>query len=210
MKIAVFDFDGVLVDSRKAIYEAISEISKIKKVPILTKEELLNYSTKELLKKLKIRWYETPRFYKLARKIVNLNKDYIVIEPHILETFQEINLDKISIIILSSNSTNLISECITKYLNKIKITEIIGDISLFKKSRRIKKIIREYNIKNKDIIYIGDEIRDIIAAKKAKISSIAVLWGKENETLLAKENPTFIVKNGIELSHILNDFSLKD
>ncbi len=210
MKIAVFDFDGVIVDSRKAIFEVMNEIAKLKKVPFLKKEELLNYSTKQLLKRLKIRWYEIPRYYKLARKIVNLNKDKIVIEAQILEMFQNVNLDKIIFIILSSNSKILISEFVAKHLYEIKFTEIIGDVSLFKKSRKIKQVMKKYEVNKKDIIYIGDEVRDIHAAKKANIQSIAVLWGKENETLLSKENPTFIVKTGIELSHLLNDFSLKN
>ncbi|WP_158996971.1 HAD-IA family hydrolase [Pigmentibacter ruber] len=209
MKIAVFDFDGVIVDSYNAILEVINEISRIKKIPSLSKEDILNKSTKELIKDLKIRWFEIPKYYKLAKKVVHLNKDLILLNPQIIEMFQYLNKDKIQLIILSSNSKNLIKDIIQKNLNYISFIEIIGDVSLFKKSKKIKEVMNKYKVNYNDIIYIGDEVRDIIAAKKVSISSIAVLWGKESEALLSKEKPNYIVKNGQELSYILNEFSKK-
>ncbi|MGY3803885.1 HAD-IA family hydrolase [Pigmentibacter ruber] len=209
MKIAVFDFDGVIVDSYNAILEVINEISRIKKIPSLSKEDILNKSTKELIKDLKIRWFEIPKYYKLAKKVVHLNKDLIHLNPQIIEMFQYLNKDKIQLIILSSNSKNLIKDIIQKNLNYISFIEIIGDVSLFKKSKKIKEVMNKYKVNYNDIIYIGDEVRDIIAAKKVSISSIAVLWGKESEALLSKEKPNYIVKNGQELSYILNEFSKK-
>lgn len=209
MKIAVFDFDGVIVDSYNAILEVINEISRIKKIPSLSKEDILNKSTKELIKDLKIRWFEIPKYYRLAKKVVHLNKDLILLNPQIIEMFQYLNKDKIQLIILSSNSKNLIKDFIQKNLNYISFIEIIGDVSLFKKSKKIKEVLNKYKVNYNDIIYIGDEVRDIIAAKKVSISSIAVLWGKESEALLSKEKPNYIVKNGQELSYILNEFSKK-
>ena len=46
MKIAIFDFDGVIVDSYNAILEVINEISRIKKIRHLSREDILNKSTK--------------------------------------------------------------------------------------------------------------------------------------------------------------------
>ncbi|WGL59172.1 HAD-IA family hydrolase [Pigmentibacter sp. JX0631] len=209
MKIAVFDFDGVIADSYKAILEVIKEISKIKNIPPLTQEDILNKSTKDLFKYLKIRWYEIPKYYKLAKKIVNLNKNLITLNPQITEMFQNLNKDKIEVIILSSNSTDLILNFVKTNLNYVNFKAIIGDVSLFKKSKKIKEVMKCFGIKNADMIYIGDEVRDVLAARKAEVLSIAVLWGKENAALLSKEKPNFIVSTGKELSEILNEFSTK-
>lgn len=209
MKIAIFDFDGVIVDSYNAILEVINEISRIKKIRHLSREDILNKSTKELLKELNIRWFEIPKYYRLAKKIVHLNKDLILLNPQIIEMFKYLNKDKIQLIILSSNSRNLIKDFIQKNLSYISFIEIIGDVSLFKKSKKIKEVIKKYRVNYDDIIYIGDEVRDIVAAKKVSISSIAVLWGKESEALLSEEKPNYIVKTGQELSYILNEFSTK-
>ncbi|KAB8030019.1 HAD hydrolase-like protein [Fluviispira multicolorata] len=207
MKIAVFDFDGVIADSRMAIFEAFKEISIRKKTPLITSDEILNLSIKQILSNYKIRWYQIPYYLNLSRKIIYLNRNLITLDPQIIKMFENINTENIKIIILSSNSECLINEFIQKNLPKIKFTEVIGGVSLFGKSKKIKQLIKRYSKNKSDFIYIGDEVRDIIAARSATIKSVAVLWGKESEYLLTQEKPNFIAKSGYDLAHILNKFA---
>ncbi|WP_186646814.1 HAD hydrolase-like protein [Fluviispira vulneris] len=207
MKIAVFDFDGVIADSRMAIFEAFKEISIRKKMPLITSDEIFNLSIKQILSKYKIRWYQIPHYLNLSRQIIFLNRDLITLDQQIIKMFENINFENIKFVILSSNSNNLINEFVQKNLPDIKFTEVIGGVSLFGKSRKIKQLAKRYSKNKNDFIYIGDEVRDIIAARRAAIKSVAVLWGKESEKLLTQEKPNYIAKSGYDLAQILNKFA---
>ncbi|HLB58081.1 MAG TPA: HAD hydrolase-like protein, partial [Gammaproteobacteria bacterium] len=54
-----------------------------------------------------------------------------------------------------------------------------------------------------ETFYIGDETRDIQAAKKNHIYSIAVTWGFNNKKVLAAEKPDFLIDNPKELLAVL-------
>ena len=45
------------------------------------------------------------------------------------------------------------------------------------------------------MFYIGDETRDIDAAKQCGISAVAVTWGFNSEAIIAKHNPHYLVRH---------------
>lgn len=51
---------------------------------------------------------------------------------------------------------------------------------------------------------MGDEIRDIDAAKKTGIKVIAVGWGFNSPQALAAQNPNFLIERPQELIEIMN------
>lgn len=63
----------------------------------------------------------------------------------------------------------------------------------------LKKIIKELKINPGEVAYIGDEARDIEAAKKAGILAVAVTWGFEGEIPLRNEDPDYLLHKPKEL-----------
>ena len=53
---------------------------------------------------------------------------------------------------------------------------------------------------------MGDEIRDIDAAKKTGIKVIAVGWGFNSQEALAAQNPNFLIERPQELIEIMNSW----
>ena len=73
--------------------------------------------------------------------------------------------------------------------------EIWIENKLFGKASVIKKLLQKHNRqREKKVFYVGDETRDIEAAKKCNIISVAVIWGYNSEEILLREKPDFIVK----------------
>ena len=66
----------------------------------------------------------------------------------------------------------------------------------------INAFIEQNNLKD-DVVYIGDEERDIAACKKCKISIIAVTWGFDSKELLEKNNPHYLADTPKELLEII-------
>ena len=54
------------------------------------------------------------------------------------------------------------------------------------------KIIEKNKLNYSETYYVGDEVRDIKAAKKAGIYSIGVTWGYNGKTIMDKENPDLV------------------
>lgn len=63
--------------------------------------------------------------------------------------------------------------------------------SVFGKSHMINKIIKQRHVNKNEAFYVCDEVRDIEAARKSGIRSIAVTWGYNTKGALMKENPDF-------------------
>ncbi len=65
------------------------------------------------------------------------------------------------------------------------------------------KNTRQLKINLNDVVYIGDEHRDIEACKKAQIRIISVTWGIDPLTLLKKANPDYIVETPGDLVKVI-------
>ena len=70
---------------------------------------------------------------------------------------------------------------------------------LFGKEHKIKKIIKKEKINPRDVIYVGDEIRDISAAKLANIKIAIVSWGYNSLDSLVSHEPDFVMNDPYDL-----------
>ena len=75
--------------------------------------------------------------------------------------------------------------------------------SVFGKSHMINKVIKQRMIGKNDVVYVCDEVRDLEAARKSGIKSIAVTWGYNTKNVLVKENPDFLADTPTELRSII-------
>jgi len=105
------------------------------------------------------------------------------------EVLYTLEKEKYSLHIISSNTENTIKEVLQK--NNLDIFESIYS------SRNI------FGLHNDEIIYIGDELRDIEACKKAKVKIISVTWGFESADLLLTGNPDFLAKDPEDIIRII-------
>jgi HAD superfamily hydrolase (TIGR01549 family) len=67
----------------------------------------------------------------------------------------------------------------------------------------LNKVIKEYDLKINEIIYVGDNKNDIIFGKNAKVKTIGkedILYSKKD---LEKYNPDLVIKNLSELKCLL-------
>lgn len=56
-------------------------------------------------------------------------------------------------------------------------------------------------------MYVGDEVRDIDAAKAVGLISVAVCWGFNSRFALEKAQPSFIADNPEELLEFIQELS---
>lgn len=71
--------------------------------------------------------------------------------------------------------------------------------NIFGKDKDILWIMKKYNLSKNNVVYIGDETRDVEAAKKVGIEIISVCWGFNYKEILQTLNPNFIVESPEEI-----------
>jgi len=106
--------------------------------------------------------------------------------------------------IISSNSESNIKSFLDKHNLTSLFSYIHTDSSLFGKHTILKKFCRKFKIEYSNVIYIGDEDRDILAAKKMKIKVVSVTWGYNDKSLLEKEKPDYLVEAPKQILDICN------
>jgi phosphoglycolate phosphatase len=205
-KCILFDFDGTMADSRTLaveLYNDLAEKYRYEKIKEHDIEALSKLSIKERLKVLGV------PFYKLPSLVMEMKRNYSgsIDSLHVVEGLPSLISDLKSaghrLYILSTNSRPIIE----RFLSNHQITgfdHTYCERSLFGKSKKIDQFIKKHRIKQQDAVYIGDELRDIIACKQSGIQMIAVSWGYDSPELLSEGNPDFLVSHPEEIMSLVD------
>ena len=202
-KTLFFDFDGTIVDSKVAYYDAIGDSLKIFGFnnKDIDKAIDLGFSLKRTLYKLGFSWINTwilkKRIMKKVRKRVNEVK-----KCKDVEIIKKLNAKKILV-------TNSLKEFIMPVLRHLKLKkyfdEIYGADDFDDKGVFLKKYVNDKKLSKEDCFYIGDRIKDVEVARKAGCQSIVIAnkcsWDTPKE--LKKAKPDFIIKDLKELKRVL-------
>ncbi len=205
IKQIIFDLDGTLVDSLDTFIRIANEIAEKNGYEPLQDDkirELLKLPMRLRIKSLGIPAYKIP---KMGLELLNdFNKYMAEFKPidGIKDMLECLHNDGFSLNIVSSNSVHNI-ETFLKANNLNIFDNIQSSKGLFGKHVTIGKLISKLNVQKDEVIYIGDEQRDVEACKKIGIKVISVLWGFDSLELIKKTDPDFIVSRPNEIVQII-------
>ena len=197
IKAIIFDFDGTIGDTYQAVVDITNGLSSEFGYKPLDKETSLlfkNLSSREIVKKSEVSFFKLP--FLVKRIQTEMGKQIEHLEPivGIPEVLKELKRQNYILGIVTSNAENNV----TAFLQKQKLAHLFDFIysgaSLFGKHRIINKAAKKYHLAKTEIIYVGDESRDIRSAKKSKVAVIAVNWGFQSESILQRHQPTFLAQ----------------
>jgi len=206
-KVILFDFDGTIADTYQAIANITNQLSTEFGYKALNEEELCsikNLSSREIVKLSEISVFKLPF---LVRRVRNeLSKEIAELDP--IAGIQPILTglkDKGYIlgIVTSNNQANVDIFLKKNELNHL-FRYIYSGTAIFGKHRVLNKAIAEHNLAKDDVIYVGDETRDIRSARKSNIVSIAVSWGFNAAEILAKHQPDYLIHHPPELERAIS------
>ncbi|MBI4226600.1 HAD-IA family hydrolase [Candidatus Roizmanbacteria bacterium] len=205
VKTIIFDFDGTIADTFPLILELFDEYAEefgYKKIDRKESERLRNKNPKEIFQELKISPLKLPF---LANKIRNgLNKQIqtVKIFPGMKDVLLSLKKKNFYLGILTSNSLDNVRKFLFIY-NLEVFNFVHSEMNIFGKDKALNNMLRQNKLSREDVIYIGDEVRDIEACKKAKIKIIAVTWGFNKKEILQKNNPDYLIDKPEELLKII-------
>lgn len=203
--ILLFDFDGTLADT---LAEAVAIINRIgpeynlKKINSEELAKLRKMSAREVIKYSGLPLLQIP--FIISRVKNELRKNIEKIEPakDIKKVIEELSNDKYEMGIVTSN----LKESVEKFLENHDInffSYIHSENNIFGKGQVLKKVMDEQGLDPGEVIYFGDEVRDIDAARSAGIRIISVSWGFNAEEKLREHNPDWLIHSPEEILRIL-------
>lgn len=205
-KTLLFDFDGTIADNLKTLFTIVNDLSDefgYKKILDSEIEKYRNKNLQQSFKEIGISYLKLPFFTKRVRE--ELNKEMGNIKPveGIKEVLLELKKKKFRLGIITTNTKENIKIFLEK--NNLALFDFIySGSSIFGKAKVLGKLLKKLNLKPEDTIYIGDETRDIEAAKKSKIKITSVGWGFNSQKILQKYSPDYFVREPKDLIDILD------
>lgn len=201
-KTIIFDFDGTIANTLDELIKIYNRIAPNYKCPTINKEQIKLLKSKnhhELLKDFGLTNYKLPIILLHIKK--ELQHSITKIQPvsGIVEELHKIYSSNHSLGIISSNSV----QNVKTFLNLHNLTHLFKFIysgsNIFGKDKIINQAVKNYNLNINNIIYVGDETRDVEASKKVNIPIIAVTWGFSSKKILSTHSPTVIIDHPSKL-----------
>lgn len=200
IKLVVFDFDGTIADSFGVILAAFEElVPQQQKITQNDIEVLRNKSYKDILSHFHISIMKVPGLVIKGRSM--LNKSIETVKPFagIDNALRQLHEAGYRLAIISSNSPRNIQRFLKKHELHDFFEKVQGNVGLLGKTKVINGLIRKHGCTSDEVVYVGDEPRDVDAAHKAHVHSVAVTWGFIGASVLETHNPSVLVNRPIEL-----------
>ncbi len=202
IKAVLFDFDGTIADTHDAFFGIVNRLADEFGYPQVDQEELARLkklSSAEIIKYSRVSPFKIPFILKRLKK--ELGKEITDLKPY-LDMQEVLFLLKNKGYVLGIVTSNL-GDNVHIFLRNNGLDHIFDFVqagtTLFGKNRMINKVLKEHNFKADEVIYVGDETRDISAAKKSKLTMISVAWGFSSPAILQEYKPDFLIHQPKEL-----------
>jgi phosphoglycolate phosphatase len=200
-KTLIFDFDGTLCDSLQSAVEALNFYADefgYRKVQSEDLSHFQNKSAREIMSHLGISLIQLPHVAYKAKKRIRTHIDTLSPIAGIPEALSHLKTQDYQLGILTSNSEENVRGFLEQH--QLEVFDFIyADSSLFGKATVMKKLLKEKKLSAHEVIYVGDEIRDIEAAKSLAIKIVSVSWGYNSKEILQAESPDYLIDHPSEL-----------
>jgi phosphoglycolate phosphatase len=190
MSYLIFDFDGTIANSfevaEKIFYELTGQepvtdkhfIAHLRRLPLLKAAKEMHISPAQL-----------PRLLIKGRAIMRHRMNEVKAFAGIAPVLRELHESGNNLFIISSNSEPNVKVFLEEHNLLDCFDKVYGGVGLFNKARVLKKVMRRNRIRSDESFYIGDEVRDINAAKHAGVRIVSVAWGYNDIEALKDEKP---------------------
>ena len=178
-KLVIFDFDGTLADSFPYFLRTVNSLAETYKFPRIESEnvdQLRGMDARQLMKSAKLPAWKIPLIASSFIRLMSRDIDQIRLFDGISGLVNQLAEQGVRLAVVSSNSEENIRRVLGPE-NASLITYYGCGTSLFGKQHKFRKAIAKSGVTSGEVLCVGDEIRDIEAAKEAAVAFGAVTWG---------------------------------
>ena len=202
IKTIIFDWSGVISDDLTQAYEAAMYIFKDFGAKQMTKEEFrdafflpyMDFYVKYIPRAIK---EKIDSLFTEALKVVTAPKIYSGVKE-VLKTLKE---KQVKMFVLSTHPQKEILKEIEEYELGDMFEKIYGSVQ--DKRDILTKLIEENNLDKNEIIFVGDMVHDIEAAKSVGIKIAVVSYGYDSKEKLEEHKPDFILNKFEDIKKLI-------
>lgn len=200
----IFDFDGTLADSLASAVAIFNRLApQFRLTPVADLEAARSTPTRVLLKQMGLPFWKLPRLVRAFQAAAAAEADGLRLFPGVPAALAELAGRGYTLGVLSSNREDTIRRCLRANGVEHHFAFVVGYPKLFGKAKALRRILKAERADRADVLYVGDELRDVEAALKARVAVAAVTWGFHAEGLLAGAGPTYLVREPEELAGLV-------
>lgn len=193
-EVVVFDFDGTLFDTFPGFQRAMKKLAgpfRYRSITLAEGEALRHQTPEEILRVLEIAPWKVPLLAWAVRRELSREIDTIDCFSGIPEVLTTLRRRIPVLAIATSNSARNVHRLLQrKQLDFFNHT--ICGIGLSGKAGRLQALVRQLRVSPGAVLYVGDEVRDLQAARQVGMAAGMVTWGYNKGGRLARENPDYL------------------
>ena len=200
-ELLLFDFDGTVADTLEVSHGILNDLATEFRFKPLPREELETaraMSTREFIRHLGISGWRVPRIAKRGLELLHERIESVNPIAGMPEVLAELHGRGHRIGILTSNSESNVAAFLSRhdlpYFHFVRTSS-----KLFGKGRQMRKILKAEKTTPSQALYVGDETRDIEAAKETGLRMAAVTWGYNSKTALEALSPDHLLHTPSQL-----------
>lgn len=190
-RLVIFDFDGTLADSFPFFISSVNTLADrygFKKVDLEDIEAFRKMDAKRILKQLGVPLWKVPLVARYYTALMAQHAESVTVFAGIETMLRTLSERGIIVSLITSNSYENVKRVLGPETLALMEHGQYGT-SLFGKASKLKKVLRRTRTAPEEAIYIGDEIRDLQAARAARIDFGAVTWGYTDMDALIRLSP---------------------
>jgi phosphoglycolate phosphatase len=208
--LAIFDLDGTLVDSFPWFLRTINDVADrfgFRRVADEDVEGLRHASTREILSRLEVPLWKLPAIARHARRLKGEAAAEISLFAGAEATLHTLAEHGVQLALVTSdneaNARQKLGESAALF------SHFDCSATVFGKPAKFRRVIRRAGIAPAEVISIGDEVRDIEAARAVGIACGAVSWGYAAPAALEALAPDHMFAQMDEIADVVCRIPLK-
>jgi phosphoglycolate phosphatase len=193
--LVIFDFDGTLADSFPWVLRTVGEVAdrfKFRRLRDGELEELRFCDAREVMQRLGVPRWKVPMIARYVRTRMAQDVHQIGLFPGAGEVLDQLADAGLRLAVVSANGESTIRTVLGPHVRGV--TAIAGGVSLFGKRGKLLRMGRLAGVEPGGVLMIGDEIRDLNAAKAARMDFGAVSWGLTRPEALEAGHPAALFR----------------
>jgi phosphoglycolate phosphatase len=209
-KLVIFDFDGTLADSFPWFLSSINQVAdqfQFRRIEESDLDTIRGLEAGQIIKFLGVPLWKAPVIGKHMRALMARDISRIRLFEGVDRMLQELAEQGVVIALVSSNSSENIRQILGP-ANAGLIRYYQCGVTIFGKQAKLRKVLQISGIAPEEAIYIGDEIRDLQAAKTENIAFGAVAWGYTKPESLFAQGPQIVFTSMDEIARKLESIDV--
>ncbi|WP_375465264.1 HAD hydrolase-like protein [uncultured Methylobacterium sp.] len=195
-RLIVLDFDGTLADSFPwfcGVLNGVADRYGFRRVEAHQRDDLRALPARAIIRRLGVPAWKLPMIARHMHGLAARDIAEIRLFPGITPMLTALSEQGTALALLSSNTEANVRRVLGP-ASAARIDHVACGAALFGKARRLGTLLRRVGVAAADVLCVGDEIRDLEAARAVGCAFGAVTWGYTSAAALEAAEPDFLFR----------------